>query len=650
MKKIASVIVLLLSMSSLSGCTSDPESTGGGIDDYEEFTSDELTQNPSTILVYSEGEEKMNIESCPFFDRYSTVEQPTQFRAAFPRPGNLLNTDGQFEVYGDGDFSGHWVILDSQSVSGYIPDWFYFIQSKNPLGVIYSDSTQKYINCSDIIYYKAKDSDLKNTISNREITIPILMISPIDLRELQRIDNNPILVIGPKGFESSNGIIDQTDDAVVNILPIETFIQFEEEHESCQNEDEVMKIETTKRDSNGNGEYDIDEIVITKQCVDQSEMDRSTYNQTLETMSVVPREECASGSALVPVITRILNDGRIEAEQLDDQWTCTGMTTTQLEQHIYRMFCEDVEQENRGEVTIVTCTQLMIEEELRRVVPQMEIEKLTNEQLPQCQNGGLRIMMWADTDLNGNVDSSEVLSLEALCNGLDGIDGLDAFELLTLQNSASIEQCESGGSEVAFGRDVNENMLLDPNEVEHQYVTCNGIDGQDGSNSMVNITSFNSSQCDGIYVKLSNGYDVNNDSSLDQSEISGFRYVCLPSRQTQTNATFVKEQILPNQECLNGGIHTYIWLDEDTDNETDEDEIFMETFDCSDDREQVECNDADQDCISDGDDANPGYDDRQDSRDSDGDGVLNEDDICEGGDDRIDSDGDGTPDECDDDV
>ena len=202
------------------------------------------------------------------------------------------------------------------------------------------------------------------------------------------------------------------------------------------------------------------------------------------------------------------------------------------------------------------------------------------------------------------------------------------------------------GTEVYLGRDVNRNGVLDGDEIEHSYAACNGQSGSDGYSSLIEVDNSTNPDCNGIYVRISSGLDVDNDTILSTNETNGARYVCLPSQQTNTNSTFVKEEISPNSDCLNGGVHYYIWLDENGDNNVTEDEIFMESFDCADDTVVVECNDSDRDCISDVDDSDPDNDDRQNSGDSDRDFVQDEDEDprCIGFDDRLDSDDDGTPD------
>ena len=70
----------------------------------------------------------------------------------------------------------------------------------------------------------------------------------------------------------------------------------------------------------------------------------------------------------------------------------------------------------------------------------------------------------------------------------------------------------------------------------------------------------------------------------------------------------------------------------------------MESYDCAEDEEVIECSDSDGDCISDDDDENSSESSREQSGDSDLDGVPDDEDQCPGEDDRRDEDYSGTPD------
>ena len=158
--------------------------------------------------------------------------------------------------------------------------------------------------------------------------------------------------------------------------------------------------------------------------------------------------------------------------------------------------------------------------------------------------------------------------------------------------------------------------------------------------------------CDGVYVRITNGLDSNNDSDLSSNETLGARTICLPSKQTDTNATFVKERIEPNINCQNGGIHSYIWIDENGDDRKSDNEIFMQSYDCADDTTPVECEDSDGDCISDSDDESPDESSRETGDDSDNDKIVDTEDNCpyDYNPDQSDDDGDGEGNACEDEI
>jgi hypothetical protein len=69
----------------------------------------------------------------------------------------------------------------------------------------------------------------------------------------------------------------------------------------------------------------------------------------------------------------------------------------------------------------------------------------------------------------------------------------------------------------------------------------------------------------------------------------------------------------------------------------------MESYDCAEDEDVVQCSDSDGDCISDEDDTSE-ENDRESFPDADDDGVPDHEDQCDGQDDTIDFDGSGIPD------
>lgn len=98
-----------------------------------------------------------------------------------------------------------------------------------------------------------------------------------------------------------------------------------------------------------------------------------------------------------------------------------------------------------------------------------------------CTKGGIKVSSGLDLDRSQSLDISEIESLSYVCNGDSGSDGIDGFnyEISLAQESAG-ENCESGGTKVSTGLDINRSGTLESNEISKSYFVCNGIKGETG--------------------------------------------------------------------------------------------------------------------------------------------------------------------------
>ena len=655
-------LAMILFSSTLSGCLGEEDESEKESESQTEYWSeDEYTQPQTDLHFYSDGEKVLQIDSCPYIGNTPTVVERTVFQATHIRPYNGLNENLEYEIYEPSDISGKLVIVyvdweeivDDLAETFSLTKWPLFFQSKGAAGVIWAYTStpggDEFNSCSDYGEIKkiTRTQSEQQQTSSDSLTIPTIRISGDDMRALIKLDS-PMIEIGPDGFESIG--ISQT-------LPTKLTREWLPEYDSCAG----GALQTIQHvDRNFDGQYSTDEQTAYFECYESNPL---TDGKTQESVvyNTVSDSDCLSGKRYRE--DTIISYSNGTTETITGPLTeCTGATVEDADSRLYQVLCGGFDSNylTAEGFSLIDCIGSQIESELQRVTPQLKIDSLTSEQMPTCSNGGLRVIIWADGDGNNQWDSSETQSVEKICNGVDGADGssgvdgqdgqdgLDGLPLLTYQLDAGSETCPTlaGGTEVYLGRDINRNGVLDDNEVEHSYAACNGQSGSDGYSSLIEVNDYTNPDCNGVYVRISSGLDVDNDTSLSIDETNGARYVCLPSQQTNTNSTFVKEVINPNSDCLNGGVHSYIWLDENGDNTMTQDEIFMESFDCADDTVVVECNDSDGDCISDEDDSNPDEDERQKSGDSDRDGVFDEeeDPNCIGFDDRLDSDGDGVPD------
>ena len=524
------------------------------------------------------------------------------------------------------------------------------------------------------------------------LTVPLVMIEPKFYDDIYEISNR-IFEIGPKDFErlgvdyddvqtpsdadgdgipdgqdncpGENDRVDSDFDGVPDCLetpvglPTQQISEWIADHADCGGDNTGALVITTRIDNNMDGEYQNTEITENIECRPNSPYSDSIVSSTSEFIKVeTTQSECSSKEKMrIDTITKYASGN--SSTQTGTVYVCTGTDAESFEEQLKRFLCDGKSvdtTEQLARLTVQDCLAPQYEGELMKVIPQMRVQSLSAQQMPSCTNGGLLLQVWSDRDGNGQWSQAETQSTQRICHGTDGTDGedgtdgqdgaagLDGFDTVWFNQEASDEVCPSvGGREVYIGRDTNENGLLDQTEYEDYFAVCNGqagtdgsdgtngSDGTDGRSAIINITSFSSPSCNGVYVRLTNGLDYNNDSNLSLEETLGSRYICLPSQQTSTNATFVKETIEPNSACLNGGVRSYIWIDENGDNvvQTGDNasEIFMESYDCAEDEEVVECSDSDGDCISDEDDESS-ENSRESFPDADGDTIPDHEDPC----------------------
>jgi hypothetical protein len=92
-----------------------------------------------------------------------------------------------------------------------------------------------------------------------------------------------------------------------------------------------------------------------------------------------------------------------------------------------------------------------------------------------CSSGGYKIDVGIDLNDNGSLDSEEIQSTQYICNGDDGINGYNS--LINISSEPVGEFCANGGIKIENGIDLNGNGLLDEDEIQNISYTCNGIDG-----------------------------------------------------------------------------------------------------------------------------------------------------------------------------
>jgi hypothetical protein len=188
--------------------------------------------------------------------------------------------------------------------------------------------------------------------------------------------------------------------------------------------------------------------------------------------------------------------------------------------------------------------------------------------LSQCPTGGATIDAGFDTNANGVLDASEITSTQYVCNGATGATAATGATgatgatvasgaagaagaagistLVRVITEASGANCPAGGYKITAGADVNVNSTLDVGEVASTNYVCNGatgatgatgptgaqgiqgvagVAGSNGRNSLVAIVS-DSVTCPYGGSKITSGLDTNNNSVLNDAEVTATSYAC----------------------------------------------------------------------------------------------------------------------------
>lgn len=217
-----------------------------------------------------------------------------------------------------------------------------------------------------------------------------------------------------------------------------------------------------------------------------------------------------------------------------------------------------------------------------------------------CESGGVKISIGQDTNENGVLDGTEIVSVSFVCNGTsgangtDGTNGANANALVartTAENPGT--NCSNGGTLVEIGTDENNNNTLDDSEVQTSFFVCNGEDGSNGNNggdngltSLIRVTPSSSCSNGGITIDI--GLDANTNDELDAGEISASYDICNGGDGANgTNGTDGYSTLstvtteAPGANCTNGGLKISLGLDSNQNRILDNDEIVSENYVCN---------------------------------------------------------------------
>jgi len=145
-----------------------------------------------------------------------------------------------------------------------------------------------------------------------------------------------------------------------------------------------------------------------------------------------------------------------------------------------------------------------------------------------CEFGGIAIAVGTDTNGDGVLDADETTEVSYVCDGGDGIPGADGTQtLVRTTDEPDGANCANGGVRIDYGADDSADGVLDPDEIDGTVYVCDGEDGADGLQTLLDITDEPVGvNCANGGVRIDYGTDDDDDGVLDADEIDGTEYVC----------------------------------------------------------------------------------------------------------------------------
>lgn len=121
-----------------------------------------------------------------------------------------------------------------------------------------------------------------------------------------------------------------------------------------------------------------------------------------------------------------------------------------------------------------------------------------------------------------------IFLLLASCEGKQGeIGPMGSISLINIENELPGDNCSSGGFRIETGVDINNNKILEEDEIQSTEYICNGNDGVNGHNSLINVTEeISGNNCTSGGLKIEVGIDINNNGILDSVEVQSTHYIC----------------------------------------------------------------------------------------------------------------------------
>lgn len=192
--------------------------------------------------------------------------------------------------------------------------------------------------------------------------------------------------------------------------------------------------------------------------------------------------------------------------------------------------------------------------------------------------GGIKYESGLDTDRDNILDAGEVTQSGYVCNGYEGPQGPEGYASLIKQSADTTVCGPRGGVRIDTGVDLNWDGILQLTEIDYTSWVCNGYDGYDGYNSLIKPTAIApGSTCTYGGVRYDTGLDLNEDGTLQSTEVDYSSYVC----HGESGSLVEIWGVDPGSICTNGGIEIDIGKDTNFNGVLDSSEIDQIQYLCN---------------------------------------------------------------------
>lgn len=199
----------------------------------------------------------------------------------------------------------------------------------------------------------------------------------------------------------------------------------------------------------------------------------------------------------------------------------------------------------------------------------------------RCESGGVRVSRGTDANANGELEETEIVATQYVCNGAGG----EAPARLATADEPAGENCEYGGVRVDVGVDDDGDEALGEDEVDATHYLCDGGPGEVGAEGHASLiasaTEAAGANCAFGGVRIDSGVDDDDDGELEAGEIDATRYLCNGAGANAEASALVATSDEPaGDNCEFGGTRIDVGADTDGDTVLDTSEITSTRYVC----------------------------------------------------------------------